>query len=110
MLAMICASALASAESAASRAVCVSVAVRTEPCSRPLMARNAMAMTSVTESKISVRMSAMPSHLRFAICDLRFVKQLAIGNRKLEIGNFIFIDKRTGQRWEWKCAGERHEL
>ena len=60
MLAAICASATTSPASAASRAVAVSVCVVTEPRSRPLMARNASAITSVTDSKMSVMTSATP--------------------------------------------------
>ena len=48
------------AASAASRVVVMSVCVATEPRSRPLMARNASTITSVTESKMSVMTSATP--------------------------------------------------
>ena len=70
MLAAISASANCCPASAASRAVAVSTLVVTEPLSRLLMARNASAISSVTESKMSVMTSATPFwDLRLTIDD-----------------------------------------
>ena len=60
MLAAICASAAERAASAASRAMAASVLVADALRSRLLMARNASAISNVTESSINVRTSATP--------------------------------------------------
>jgi hypothetical protein len=60
MLATICAWALATAVSAANRAVVVAVLVVTLPRSRRARARKATAMTRVTASMIRVMTRAMP--------------------------------------------------
>ncbi len=111
MVAMTWTSACASAESAASRAVVLSVLVVTEAPSRRLTARNASAMTSVTDSRMSVMTSAMPRsadcELRIANCEAPAAREataagdffpIVIRNFKFVIGSFI--GRRRGQHSE----------
>ena len=89
-------SALARAESAASRAWVESVLVVTEPRSRVLTARKATAMISVTESMIRVMTRAMPD---WREADARGARS-GLGSLRKR----MFIQKK-GERSNWVPAG-----
>src|SRR5271170_916156 len=100
--------AAARAESAASRAVVVSVVVLTELRSRRARARKAMAITRVTESMMSVMTSAMPRRAG-APAGRRSATTAgpAPGPRFFTARlQFIFMDKRPGQHWGSTPADE----